>query len=195
MLKHILFVLILILGGYYFWSMRPITHGPGEVAPNKPVQKQTFGNLPIDHNSFKLIPVAEFDIEARVLSKKRYYSDKVAELAAYDFVVGWGAMSDEEHLSKVLISQSDRSFDWEIIGPPIPVSEMRIQTANIRPIASTDTISDQLEEIRIGHVVRMKGFLVNIESDDGWTAKTSLSRNDIGYKATEIIWVKELTIL
>lgn len=195
MIKHILFVVILLGGAYYFWTTRPIVHGPGEVAPNEPTQQRAYGINPISHNGVTIKPIARFDIEARVLSKKRYYQDDESEYAPFDIVVGWGPMSDENNLNEMMIKQADRSFYWEMIEPPIPIPEMREHTANLRLIHQDDKMLKKLEDIRVGHIIHIKGYLVNINTEEGQSVETSLIRNDIGKEATEIIWINELTIL
>lgn len=195
MVKHIFFILLMIAGSYYFWNTRPIVHGPGEVAPNQPVQQQAYGLNNITHKDFKLSPFAKIDIEARILSIKRYYEDREAKFAPYDYVLGWGAMSDEKNLDKILIKQSDRFYDWEMIEPPIPINEIRTNTANVRLISPSKEVSEQLEDLRLGQVIRIKGYLVEVHSKDGWTIKSSSIRTDTGKEASEIIWIKELSFL
>lgn len=194
MLKHIVFIVILVGGGYFFWTTRPVTHGPGIVAPSEPTQRHAFGIRNIDFKTYEIEPLAEFNIEARVLSKK-YYSDRMNEVAPYDFVLGWGPMSDERNLEHMLIKQSDRYFDWEMTAPPIPRTEMIKHTANVHLAPSTQQIEEKLGKVRMGHVVQIKGYLVKIEAADGWSIKSSLRRNDYGKDASEVIWIKEFEIL
>jgi len=194
MLKHILFIALLVGGGYFFWTTRPVTHGPGVVAPSEPTQRHAFGIRNIDYKTYEIEPLAEFNIEARVLSKKRY-SDKMSEVAPYDFVLGWGPMSDERNLEHMLIKQSDRYFDWQMTKPPIRITDMINHSANVHLAPSTSVIEKKLGEVRNGHVVRIKGFLVKIDSEDGWSIKSSLRRNDYGKESSEVIWIKEFEIL
>lgn len=194
MFKHLFFILLLVGSGYYFWTTRPVTHGPGVVAPTEPTQRHAFGVQEIEYKSYSIDPLAEFTIEARVLSKKKY-SDKMAEVAPYDFVLGWGPMSDERTLNEILIRQSDRYYHWEMTKPPIPQPEMVKHSANIHMAPSSQNISDMMEKVRQGHIVRIKGYLVKIDSDNGWSVKSSLSRGDYGKKASEVLWIKEFTIL
>ncbi len=195
MLKHLLFIALLLGGGYYFWTTRPVTHGPGVVAPNEPEQKQVWGKSAIQYKDYKVMPVAEFNIEARVLSKQRYDDDARAEIAPYDFVLGWGPMSDETNLDKMMVRQDKRVFDLELTNPPIPLPEIYRNMANVHLAPSTVEIRDKLGSVRQGHVVRLKGYLVNITTEGGRIFKSSLSRNDRGNDAGEILWIKELIIL
>lgn len=195
MLKHILFVVILVGGGYYFWNTRPVVHGPGVIAPNEPTQKRAYGVDPIARKDVSFRPIARFDIEARVLSKKRYFGDQEADFAPYDVIVGWGPMSDERNLNEILIKQTDRSYYWEMIEPPIPIHEMREHTTNLRLIAKDETMLESFGDIRQGQIIRLKGYLVNVESTEGWQMHTSLIRKDSGRESAEIVFVNELTVL
>lgn len=195
MLKHILFVIILVGGGYYFWTIKPIVHGPGEVAPNQPFQQRAYGVKSLEHQNYKFIPVAKLELEARILSKKKYYEDRETEFAPYDLVIGWGPMSDERNLSKIMVKQVDRSFYFEMIEPPIPIQKMHNNTAIMRLVVSDEGISQKIQDLRIGNIISVKGYLVNAQSNDGWSMKTSLIRNDTGREAAEIVWVKELSIM
>jgi len=192
-IKHTLFLGILFAAGYYFWVTRPISHGPGEIAPNKPEQSTAFGIEKINYKNHSIIPMATFSIEARVLAKKRYYYDQASDIAPYDMVLGWGPMSDERNLDHILIKQSNRKFSWEMTTPPISTHEMHTHAANVHMIPSNPDLMDKLGDIRVGHVVNIKGYLVNVVSDEGWRKKTSLKRNDYGSGSTELLWIRELS--
>ncbi|MDR8391005.1 hypothetical protein NC796_07645 [Aliifodinibius sp. S!AR15-10] len=193
MLKHVIFLGILFVSSYLYMTERTITHGPGVVAPSEPVQQQAFGIKDIKHNGFKVKPLAEFNIEARVLSKARYH-DKLAEFAPLDLVVGWGPMSDEKNLNEILIKQSERYYDWQITHQPIPLHKMVQKSANIHLAPSTPEIEKKIWDIRKGHIVKLKGYLVEASTQDGWSLKSSLKRDDYGKDGSELMWVKEIEI-
>lgn len=193
MLKHLAFILILVGGSYYFWNTRPITHGPGEVAPEKPERHRAYGVKPIDHNTYTIVPRTEFEIEARVLSSKRYYNDRKSEIAPYDFVVGWGPMSDERNLDHILITQSDRSFEWQMTKPPIPLHKMAEYTMNLHLVPSNYEIGDQLGQIRPGNIISIKGYLVKVESAQGWSFDGKVYHEKMGDKKSKVIWIKEFS--
>lgn len=194
MMKHLLFIIIIVGGGYYFWTTRPVTHGPGVMAPDKPVQTQAFGQNSFEHNNYTITPLAKFEMEVRVLSKKRYYSDTQSEIAPYDFVVGWGPMSDTRNLDHILIKQSDRFFYWEMIQPPIPREEMWKHSANMHLLPSNEIIMEKLSKVREGHIIELKGYLVKVKSEKGWILKSSLSRNDKGKSSSEVVWIEDFKI-
>lgn len=46
-----------------------------------------------------------------------------------------------------------------------------------------------------GHIVRFHGYLIEARRDDGWHWRSSLTRNDTGNGACELIWVEDLEVL
>jgi hypothetical protein len=61
-------------------------------------------------------------------------------------------------------------------------------------IAATDEIEDKIEHARVGQVVKLSGYLVDVTGSDGWSLQTSLRRDDTGAGACEVIWVEELEV-
>ncbi|WP_440998920.1 hypothetical protein [Fodinibius sp. SL11] len=195
MIKHFLFVVLLIGGVYYYWTTRPVEHGPGEVAPETPVQEATYNADKFHYKTFEITPKANIDLEARVLSIKNYYFDDYSELVPTDIVVGWGPMSDERNLSSLMVRQSDRSFYYEMAKPPIEKNAMWRNASNMHLIGSTKKIRDKINSLRQGHIIRIEGYLVNATStNENWTLKNSLNRDDIGKNSSELVWIKSLTI-
>lgn len=194
MFKHIFFIGVLLFSAYLYMTERTITHGPGIVAPIEPSQTPAFGIKDFNQGEFQIKPLAEFNIEARVLAKKQYSTDKLADLAPLDVVFGWGPMSDERNLDEVLITQSDRYFEWQMTNPPIPLHQMVRHTANMHLAPSDPQIKSKIFDIRKGHIVTIKGYLVNASTSDDWSLKTSMKRDDYGDQASELVWVKEIQI-
>ncbi|NIP61930.1 MAG: hypothetical protein GWN01_15420 [Nitrosopumilaceae archaeon] len=196
MIKHFLFVILLIGGIYYYWTTRPVEHGPGVVAPETPVQEVTYNEDKFTFKGFEIKPKANINLEARVLSIKNYYFDQYSELIPTDIVVGWGPMSDERNLNSLMVRQSDRSFYYEMAKPPIEKNAMWQHASNMHLIGSTQKIRDKINTLREGHIIRIEGYLVNATSiKDGWTLKSSMKRDDIGKDSSELVWINSLTIL
>ncbi|HEY5733557.1 MAG TPA: hypothetical protein VIU36_02225, partial [Gammaproteobacteria bacterium] len=58
-----------------------------------------------------------------------------------------------------------------------------------------EAVRDALFNAKTGDVVKLKGFLVSINSDDGWSWKSSMTRNDTGKGACEVILVDDFRIM
>jgi hypothetical protein len=193
MKRWILPLLLLLLVVGYMSSNRPVAHGPGVVAPDEPWQEGTSA-APFDFNGFRITPLADFEIEARALSKKSYSNGTEAKLSPWDIAFGWGPMSDEAILDEIDISQSGRFYYWRVKEFPIPRKEIERNSANMHLIPASDEVEDVLDGIRVGQVVLLTGQLVSIEGPGNWRWKSSLTRNDTGHGACEVIYVTEVSI-
>jgi len=52
----------------------------------------------------------------------------------------------------------------------------------------------QLKSLRRGAVISIRGYLVDVDRDDGWQWRTSMRRDDTGAGACEIVWVEQVII-
>lgn len=186
-------LLILIAVAGYFLKNRPVSHGPGEVAPDDPLQTDSDAG-PFDFQDFRIFPLADFEMQARVLGKERYRSGIDAELAPWDIAFGWGPMSDESVLEKITISQGNRFYYWQVKEFPIPRRDIETHSANMHLIPADDGIRDILDDVRVGQVLNLFGQLVRIEGPNNMRWKSSTTRNDTGFGACEVIFVSELSI-
>ena len=162
--KLIFFIALLSYGGYQHFSNRPILHGNGVIAGQQPIQssiKQSSNQQDFTHNGYKITPLEDFAITARVLAAKGYTFGREADLSPVDLALGWGAMSDEAVLSKVDISQSNRFYYWHVKQFPIPRRDIETQSANMHMIPANVQIGKTLKAIRPGQVVKLTGYLID----------------------------------
>jgi hypothetical protein len=104
-------------------------------------------------------------------------------------------MSDQQILEKFEISQSGRFYFWRVEHYPIPRQEIVANSANMHMVPASDEVHEVLGDVREGHVVHLRGYLVNIRGQDGWHWNTSLQRTDTGNGACELIWVEVAEIV
>lgn len=171
-----------------------ITHGPGMVAPYTPEQETIVSGEQFPYKDYQITPLATFQLEARVLSIKRYRSGRESDLSPVDLALGWGPMSDETVLEEVQIRQSNRFYHWRVKHLPIPRKEIEQNSANMHIIPANQEIRKVLKNIRKGHVVEIEGYLVKVNAEDGWWWQSSLTRKDTGGGACEVVWVEEMEI-
>jgi hypothetical protein len=170
---------------------REVTHGYGIVSPHNPVQSTTKSN-PFTLSGLTITPLADFEIEARVLSKENYKHDEGSKISPVDLALGWGKMSDEAILKDIEITQYGRFYYWMVSKYPIPREEIINHSSNVHIIPATDEIKFALNHIRIGHIVNMKGMLVSVSGENGFRWSSSLTRNDSGNGACELFYVNSL---
>ncbi|MDN8986103.1 hypothetical protein Q0P28_14495, partial [Staphylococcus aureus] len=76
-----------------------------------------------DNYEYKVL--AQFEIEAKVLSRKDYSRDRGAEISPFDLALGWGVMSKKEVLDQIDISQGLRWYSYSWRGnPPADPTQM-----------------------------------------------------------------------
>ena len=168
---------------------------PGQIAPRAPVQIMLDNAPPVHVGDVKLTPRARFSLEARVLSRERYYLGSLAALIPIDIAFGWAEMSDSALLSKLSISQSMRFYYWSYSGaPPAAHDVISRSSANMHLIPQTKEIASILLSARAGDVVTLEGDLVDVRKGDEWWMTTSLTRDDTGAGACEIIYVRSASI-
>ncbi len=189
---------LLIIGGS--WSLYNRTGqvylGPGVMAPADP--QQITLDSPVNNrvDDYDITELAQFDIRAKVLAKKNYTFDRGAELSPVDLALGWGNMSDESVLENIKISQSARFYFWRVDAYPIPRREIETHSANMHLIPANDSVKRAIGKVRQGDLVEISGSLVNVRASNGhWYWNTSLTRDDTGGGACELIWVKSFHIV
>jgi len=161
-----------------------------------PIQQDFNGSLtPIRAGEFWLTPVAGFEIEARVLSRKNYRFGQEARLSPMDLAVGWGPMAQDDVLEHISIRQSGRFGYWSARDLPIPSREINHSFANIHIIPAGEEIAADLRQIGQDENIRLAGYLVNVHTDNGWRWDTSLTRTDTGPGACEILLVTRVAYL
>ncbi len=188
-------IAIILLISYNRWTSRPISHEPGIIAPQNPIQQKVTHVEQFKYKEFKITPLAKFSTEARVLSRKRYYFGRAAKLVPVDLALGWGTMSDESILKSIKISQSNRFYLWHVKRFPIPKKDIISHSANMHLIPANSDVRHKIKKARKGALVKFSGYLVKAECEDGWRWNSSLKREDWGSGACELVWVEEFNSL
>ncbi|MFC7302082.1 hypothetical protein [Cognatiluteimonas weifangensis] len=138
----------------------------------------------------QLQPLAGFSVEARVLSRKDYRRGREAELSPTDLALGWGAMAADGLAQRLDVTQSGRWYHYRWSGaPPLPPREIARSSANMHLIPAGAAAAAALRAVRAGERVRIDGWLVQAEAPDGWRWRSSLSREDTGAGACELVYV------
>ena len=161
-------------------------------APSQPDFGQSSGasyRLP----GHTITPLQPFQLEARVLAREDYRFDRGAKIAPIDLAFGWGPMADPQILERIEISQGNRWYRWHVDEFPIPRREIETHSANMHMIPANAEIAEQLAEVEPGQRIALSGQLVEVLGDDGFRWLSSLTREDTGDGACELIWVEQLT--
>lgn len=186
--------IVCLILGYFYISDMPVSQPPGILVEVAPVQVNLPGNTAFLHEGYWLTPLAEFNIDARVLGKKRYRFDRTAGISPIDLALGWGPMSDTSVLDNFSFQQRRRWVFYRYKRAPLSASEINLHMSNMHMIPANSKIARQLKNVREGEIVSITGKLVFVEGSNGLKWRSSMSRTDTGDGACEIIFVEQIEI-
>jgi hypothetical protein len=200
MWRHPILKLLLIAyiawGAWHWLSNRPVHAPDGILAADEPQQTLVADGTKIQQGRWILTVRATYQITARVLGRETYHFDSLSDLVPQDLALGWGPMSDNKVLRTLEISQSNRWFYWHTSAQtPIATHTIITHAANTHVIPQNDLIAHQLAKLHPGEVVTLSGELVDAVRNDGRSINTSLTRDDTGAGACEVMWVTDVTPL
>ena len=123
MWKLILIVIVVIIYNWQFNTPTIIETNISDIFPVKYSSKLSINKPPIqkkinkskkyfEFEDYKITPLAEFQLAAKVLSSKRYRFGREADLSPIDLALGWGPMSNQKILDQLTITQSRRWYFW-----------------------------------------------------------------------------------
>ncbi|HPF09008.1 MAG TPA: hypothetical protein PL020_04660 [Candidatus Cloacimonadota bacterium] len=168
---------------------------------NDPIQKQisdaSLINIELSDQSYSLKPLAEYNITAYLVSKRRYRRGFMSKLSPWDYALAWGEVPN--HLEHIKFDQIVRFCLYQYkAGAPIDETYIAQHMANTHLIPATDNIRKALAKANKGDIVNLKGILVNVRASSSkgqsssWNSSTS--RDDLGNGACEILYVQSLQI-
>ena len=195
----VVFLMLASVAGAWNWwtSERHERLPPGIVAPDAPVQQLLDPPPTFAAKEHVFVARARYDITARVLRKGIYRIDGGANLAPVDLGLGWGAMSDTAVVDALEFSQMGRFLYWkpkDRTSFPLTPAQTIAQAAQVHAVPADAAIERRLRGLRPGQVVRLSGYLVDIRGSNGFLWRTSLSRDDTGDGACEIMWIESLAV-
>ena len=160
-----------------------------------PKQRMLGAADPFERNGYRITPRAEFSLRARVLSRENYHLGAEADLSPMDLALGWGRMSDQAVLELIDVTQGGRWYftSYQIPGP-LSDGEIIRSSGNMHMVPANDWIADKLEDIRPGHLLFLRGYLVDVDHPSGFHWRTSLRRDDTGNGSCEIFYLEYLEI-
>jgi len=157
------------------------------------VHAQKGGAYPLD--GYRITPLESFSLTARVLGREDYRFDAGARLSPTDLALGWGPMADPQLLATIEVSQGNRWYYWQADKFLIPRRQIEIHSANMHMIPANPQVAAVLASVKPGERIALSGQLVRVDGDDGFSWISSLSREDTGAGACELVWVEQFSRL
>lgn len=188
LIRRLILITASLLGLWMLWVI--LLPAPSSLPPITPLSS---GSWRIAEHTVSTLE--SFQLEARILGREDYYFDRAAKFSPTDLALGWGPMADPEVLRHISISQRNRWYFWRAEQLPIERRQIEIHSANMHLIPANPEVASTLAGLKEGQQIRLSGQLVRIDGDDGYHWVSSLSREDTGDGACELIWVEQLTVL
>lgn len=163
-----------------------------EPVAQAPSQQKLSTSTRVPFENYQLSLLAEFALDARILGREDYFMDRESDLSPWDFALGWGEMASADIAGQFSIRQSGRWYYWKSDRLPIPRRVVETSSANMHLIPADSRIREKLDALSEGDHLRLKGFLVEARADDGWRWRSSLTREDTGNGACELVLVTEV---
>jgi len=168
----------------------------------KPKQNnvQDFKSFTINQGNLQLLifPQAEYEMTAKVMSKKRYHNGWESRIIPYDLALAWGKLTESEMKKFIKYTQMLRFYFYKFTRDcPLTQEYIGDHSSNNHLIPANKNILNVLRKIRKGDIIQLWGYLVNIKGtykgkDVNW--KTSTSRADTGNGACELIYVEKVRL-
>ncbi|HLA30034.1 MAG TPA: hypothetical protein VJ047_03280 [Pseudomonas sp.] len=188
LIRRLILITASLLGLWLLWVM--LQPAPSRLPPSTPLAN---GSWRVAEH--QITALQDFHLQARVLAREDYHFDRGAQLSPTDLALGWGPMADPEVLRHISISQRNRWYFWHAEQLPIERRQIEIHSANMHLIPATPEVANTLAQLETGQQISLSGQLVRVEGDDGYRWVSSLSREDSGDGACELIWVEQLSLI
>ncbi|MGL4319058.1 MAG: hypothetical protein ACRCTL_20890 [Pseudomonas sp.] len=183
--RRLLYCLIFLAACWYGWNR---LYPPFQ--PPVPGPLESTGSYRLGQHT--ITPLQPFELEARILGREDYRYDRGAQVSPTDLALGWGPMADPQLLARIDISQGNRWYRWHVDEFPIERRAIETHSANMHMIPANAEVAAELAQVEPGQHVALSGQLVRVDGDDGFHWLSSLSREDVGDGACELVWLEKL---
>jgi len=194
-------VLLILVSGCRDWRQ----HVDPSCAAGEPEQALVTGEPAIEFEAkrhhIRLQPRATYEITGYAAETSRKLLDEWDFVVPLDVALVWGPIADPAVLSHLKFHLSKRyvSYWYDAGTPSFAVGKLPSHIANNHLIPATEDVADSLARIAIGDLVMLRGKLVDVDIQDAdgrqvFRSRTSLSREDVGSGACEIIWVESAEV-
>ena len=174
----------------------------------EPVQGPAQGTVSVDAAGCDAVIFfkASYDIKGLVVSTKNYRGSGVFDaLSPRDVALAWGSVAEHNDDIDFHWNQYGRWYYWHTYGsvdlsPVGSSSGVDRQSSNNHLIPADDSVREKTGKIKTGDYIEITGYLVDLRATDrssgkNYTNSSSLSRDDTGDGACEIIYVTDISWL
>ena len=147
-----------------------------------------------------MMGLATLSAKVLVLSRRDYPTtpaDTLSAVSPLDLAVAWGLAARSDVRKAVQLTQSDRRYNWRSRKSDAGMSGVRNFTrysGNWHVVPATPDVAQALSRIAVGDVVRIEGDLVQVTFTNGTYYRSSMTRDDTGDGACEVVRVRSVEI-
>ncbi len=148
---------------------------------------------------FVAYPQAYYKVAAVIKGRENYYFDSGAKLAPVDLALAWGMLSMPEYDKWMVCHQNSRRYYFYAKANSALNKELVYpNSANTHIIPASVNILRAINTLDRGDKIELEGYLVNIlhveKNGRRYEWNSSLSRDDVGDGACELMYVKRIKI-
>lgn len=145
-------------------------------------------------DTYTLEKLASYEISAVVKGKRYYFFDSASQVSPMDLALAWGSLDTEEADDAISYSQSGRWYYFSCdCQSSLDTDYVRRHSANVHIIPKDREVLMKLVGVHKEDYISLKGYLVNVVfPENKW--ESSLSRDDTGNGACEIMYVESVSI-
>lgn len=167
----------------------------GELRDPKPIRKEKEGFI------YLIDPIYSYEISGLVVAD--YNSENWLDifhskdpLNSKDVCVAWGSNLSSGAYQKTKFSHGEFTCFWQVQEQDVVFNNNEISNNHLLP--ANEEINGKIKESRVGDQIYIRGYLANYNitaTDLNVSRNTSISRNDTGNGACEVIYVTDFQIL
>ena len=145
---------------------------------------------------YRVTPRFRFDQSAKVMSSRAYRWGREGALLPEDLALAWGPVLAPPYEGRLSFSQFSRFFFWRTKDLSLDRGTIVSHTANVHVFPRTGRLKRAVRAVTKGDVVRLQGYLVDIDEvgGSGFHWGTSTSRQDEGPNSCETVYLERLTV-
>ena len=190
--RQVILIGLLVLGVWFYETMRPVPQPPGILAPDPPrISELTQKPRTFVRNEYVFTPLAELSARARILSVESYGRDRESQASLLDVTLGWGRMSDSVVLKNVDVAQTERRVLSKSYDPKLPDAEVEASILNLHLVTADPAVEKAIKALRQGNIVRLEGYLVEAAAGDGWRWKGQPREPSV---PGTLLWVERIEV-
>ncbi len=171
---------------------------PKQSLTKKPAFTTTYNN-----DAFEIMPKYDYELFGLVVSYRLHDSESGQMIHALnkdhinvaDYCVVWGQSANADILREFNFSNGQFTCQFSTKNAQAWQAFNKQQISNNHLLAIDDSIRKQIDDIKIGDQIHIKGWLSHYKNPAGYERGTSITRTDSGDGACETILVNEINIM